>query len=153
MPENDNDRDRDLLILSTAVSGPAGRFQIDGVPYEIYGTSHLTPAQEAESTALFAQNMRTVGLLARAKNQTNGEALAARMRQISIRIIELMTNAPKEVIEKLPAPERLKLVRVISDISEKETADPSQITASGGELDLDEIERGILEEEAEDATV
>lgn len=103
----------DLLQLSTEVRKPK-QFLIDGVPYDMYTTDHLSDAHESEVQAWFARHQLFAERLAMTDNTQLGVKLADGMREAQLKVISLMTNVPGDVAVTLPPSAKAKLIEALT---------------------------------------
>lgn len=124
----------DLISLSTQIK-PATNFSVDGVPYEMYTTDHLSEEQESEVQALFARHAVLSQRLAMCDNVQMGVKLADGMREAQLRVMALLTNLPRDLAERLPAAAKAKLIEALSIemVSEEDDGGPTATKDSGVE--------------------
>jgi hypothetical protein len=103
-----------LLALSTQVK-PAKKFTVDGEEFQLLGTDHLSPSDEATAIALFSRHTLLAQELELTVNVVKGKAVAERLRNTRIQILCKLTDMPQEVADKLPTPEQVKLLEALQD--------------------------------------
>ncbi len=90
-----------FMALSSKVA-PAKLVKIDGEEYELFGTDHLTPNDEAEVMALFSRHSALQNELAITSNVAAGTAVAQKVRKARIAILAKLTTIPRAQLDKYP---------------------------------------------------
>lgn len=116
-----------ILSLSTEAA-PGIPVEIDGELYEIRSIESFSTADEIQLRTLYTRERRLQELLEQtpADQETRIQELSEKLADVRIKLIELMTNIPRSVIEKLPVPAQLRLVAVIAGTS------PEEVLTRGG---------------------
>lgn len=123
------------LSLSTVIKEPK-KFTVDGEPYEILGIDHLSKDAETEALALFSRHQLLVQELSLADRLDRGKAIAERVKKVRLMILCKLTTMPKDVAEKLPLGEQVKLlealqVEIVGDDVEEEAEEKFSEDGSG----------------------
>lgn len=101
---------------------PAEKILVDGVEYELLGADHLSEADTAELTALFARFGVLTTELANTSNVAAGTALATKVAKTRIQILLKVTSLPQDVAEKLHISQQGEIIEHVIE----------QIEAEGG---------------------
>lgn len=123
-----------LLALNTAVK-PAKKFTVDGEEFLLLGVDNLSAEQEATALALFARHGNIARALEFESNVDKGKTLALRLRSTRLDILCLLTDMPKDVADRLPAHQQVKLLDAIQAELEEEPF-------SEGDEDGPEVDKG-----------
>jgi len=116
-----------LFDISTEVSEPVP-FAVDGELYHIHGFEHMSRADEARTSALFARYNRLSRMLGEEKKQSEAERIAAAMYDLRMELLTSLTDLPRAVAEKLPMSGQAKLMTAIA----KETGQEAGEDEGGG---------------------
>ena len=129
------------LSLSTTVV-PAKKFLVDSAEFEMLGTDHLSPEDEALVLAWFSRHNILTLELDRERNVAKGKVIAARQREARVSVIGKLTTLPKDVIEKLPLSQQVKLLEALEaevnredEVDEEEASEPVAEAAELGAED------------------
>lgn len=104
----------DALSLSTTIKEPR-KFTVDGEPFQLLGLDHLSKDSETEALALFSRHQQLVMELATAGRLDKGKAIAERVKKVRLMILCKLTDMPKDVAEKLPLGEQVKLLEALME--------------------------------------
>src|SRR6187431_1252360 len=111
---SDDNNKGTLLELTTTVE-PAKEFTIDEQPYKLYGLNHLSKKDETEALALFARHGILVNRLEMSPNVNKGKQIAEAVKSCRMQILTRLTNAPLDIVEKLPLGEQVKLFKAVQE--------------------------------------
>ena len=114
------------LALTTAVL-PAKKFTVDGAEYEMLGTDHLSPDDEAQVLALFARHNILTMELDRERNPVKGKVIAERQRTARMAVIGKLTTLPPDVAGILPLSQQVKLLEAIREEVEQDDEDEEAV--------------------------
>jgi len=115
MTDNSNQQaDEPLFNISTQIK-PACTFLVDDEEYSLFSFAHLTKEKEIRVKWLLK---REEGLIKRLDALTpeedkRGEELIAKLRDVRIEVLAMMTDCPRDVIERLGLSPQLTLLRRI----------------------------------------
>lgn len=122
-----------LFDISTEVAEPIP-FAVDGELYHIKGFEHMSRADEARTSALFARYNRLSRMLSEAKKQDEAERIAAAMYDLRMELLTSLTDLPRPVAEKLPMSGQTKLMTAIAKETGQEAGEDEGGGGSGEEL-------------------
>lgn len=107
------------LELSTRVAPPK-KFLVDGVEYELLGIDNLSADDEAECMARFSRYGQTSNALSIAEDLVQGKRLATSLRKQRTALLTKLTSLPKDVADRLPGPEAVKLITAAQQMMEED---------------------------------
>lgn len=117
------EKDGYILNLSTSLI-ETKKFLIDGSEFSLLGLEHLGEEDEAEAVALFAQYSRLMVELGGASNVERGKKVAQRMRDVRVRILVVLTDAPRAVVNAWPLGVQSKVMAAAeAEMSAEEESD------------------------------
>jgi hypothetical protein len=132
------------LALSTTIKEPK-TFTVDGEPFKLLGIDHLSKDAETEALALFSRHQLLVQELSLADRLDRGKAVAERVKKVRLMILCKLTNMPKDVAEKLPLGEQVKLLEALQeeiagddDVDEAADEEFSETDSEAREASLDD---------------
>jgi len=122
----------EFSLSLTTILKPAKQFTVDGVPYDLLGVDHLSPADEAEVMALFARYGVLQSDLELQTNVSKGKITAAHMKATRLTILTKLTSLPLEVASKLPLTQQVRLLEAVqAEVDEEDDEDAPSVEPAG----------------------